>query len=190
MSQVLHACGRVTFVAPTNCARKPGAFDPKPPAAIANRGKPMMIHTDNAAEFTGNPVLIWARRRPIQLQLAIHGNAYVEPFNARLRGKCLNEHRRTTLVVAAPQDLRRILDSLASNALLPDRCGSWPRLMAGMSGSGIVKETAPREPTCTLNQPVVIARGSGCDWRVIQREDLSRSALKLGIPAGKSTVGP
>jgi len=51
-------------------------------------------------------------------------------------------------------------------------------------------EPARADLICTLNQSVAIARGSGGDWRAIQREDPSRSALTIGIPAGKSTVGP
>lgn len=62
----------------------------------ARRGKPAVIRTDNAKEFTGRAVLTWAHRQDIALRLIEPGkpnqNASIESFNGRLRDECLNEH--------------------------------------------------------------------------------------------------
>jgi putative transposase len=62
----------------------------------AQRGKPLVIRTDNGPEFTGKAILTWAHRNGIALRLIEPGkpnqNAYVESFNGRLRDECLNEH--------------------------------------------------------------------------------------------------
>ncbi len=62
----------------------------------AQRGKPVVIRSDNGPEFTGKAMLTWAHRHGIALRLIEPGkpnqNAYVESFNGRLRDECLNEH--------------------------------------------------------------------------------------------------
>jgi putative transposase len=62
----------------------------------SQRGKPLVIRTDNGPEFTGKAMLTWAHRNGIALRLIEPGkpnqNAYVESFNGRLRDECLNEH--------------------------------------------------------------------------------------------------
>jgi putative transposase len=62
----------------------------------SQRGKPIVIRSDNGPEFTGKSMLIWAHRHGIALRLIEPGkpnqNAYVESFNGRLRDECLNEH--------------------------------------------------------------------------------------------------
>ena len=62
----------------------------------SQRGKPIVIRSDNGPEFTGKAMLTWAHRHGITLRLIEPGkpnqNAYVEPFNGRLRDECLNEH--------------------------------------------------------------------------------------------------
>jgi putative transposase len=62
----------------------------------AQRGKPIIIRSDNGPEFTGKAMLTWAHRHGIALRLIEPGkpnqNAYVESFNGRLRDECLNEH--------------------------------------------------------------------------------------------------
>ena len=62
----------------------------------AQRGKPLIIRTDNGKEFTGRAMLTWAHRHGIALRLIEPGkptqNAYIESFNGRLRDECLNEH--------------------------------------------------------------------------------------------------
>ncbi len=67
----------------------------------SQRGKPMIIRSDNGPEFTGKAMLTWAHRNGIALRLIEPGkpnqNAYVESFNGRLRDECLNEHWFTSL---------------------------------------------------------------------------------------------
>jgi len=67
----------------------------------SQRGKPMIIRSDNGPEFTGKAMLTWAHRHGIALRLIEPGkpnqNAYVESFNGRLRDECLNEHWFTSL---------------------------------------------------------------------------------------------
>jgi putative transposase len=62
----------------------------------SQRGKPVVIRSDNGPEFTGKSMLTWAHRNGIALRLIEPGkpnqNAYVESFNGRLRDECLNEH--------------------------------------------------------------------------------------------------
>jgi len=62
----------------------------------SQRGKPVVIRSDNGPEFTGKSMLTWAHRHGIALRLIEPGkpnqNAYVESFNGRLRDECLNEH--------------------------------------------------------------------------------------------------
>ena len=62
----------------------------------SQRGKPVVIRTDNGPEFTGKAMLTLAHRHGIALRLIEPGkpnqNAYVESFNGRLRDECLNEH--------------------------------------------------------------------------------------------------
>jgi putative transposase len=73
-------------------------------AVCSQRGRPMMIRSDNGPEFTGKAMLTWAHRHGITLRLIEPGkpnqNAYVESFNGRLRDECLNEHWFTSLAHA------------------------------------------------------------------------------------------
>ncbi len=70
----------------------------------SQRGKPVVIRSDNGPEFTGKAMLTWAHRHGIALRLIEPGkpnqNAYVESFNGRLRDECLNEHWFTSLAHA------------------------------------------------------------------------------------------
>jgi transposase InsO family protein len=70
----------------------------------SQRGKPVVIRSDNGPEFTGKSMLTWAHRHGIALRLIEPGkpnqNAYVESFNGRLRDECLNEHWFTSLAHA------------------------------------------------------------------------------------------
>ncbi len=65
------------------------------------RGLPKAIRTDNGKEFCGRPMLLWAHLRGVKLFLIEPGkpnqNAYIESFNGRFRGECLNEHWFTSL---------------------------------------------------------------------------------------------
>ncbi len=51
----------------------------------AQRGKPMMIRSDNGKEFTGEAMLNWAHRHGVTLRLIEPGkpnqNGYIESFN-------------------------------------------------------------------------------------------------------------
>ena len=73
-------------------------------SVCSQRGRPMMIRSDNGPEFTGKAMLTWAHRHGIALRLIEPGkpnqNAYVESFNGRLRDECLNEHWFTSLAHA------------------------------------------------------------------------------------------
>lgn len=73
-------------------------------AVCAQRGRPLMIRSDNGPEFTGRAMLTWAHRQGIALKLIEPGkpnqNAYVESFNGRLRDECLNENWFTSLAHA------------------------------------------------------------------------------------------
>lgn len=70
----------------------------------SERGKPVVIRSDNGPEFTGRAMLTWAHRHGIALRLIEPGkpnqNAYVESFNGRFRDECLNEHWFMTLAHA------------------------------------------------------------------------------------------
>ncbi len=63
--------------------------------AIANRGKPLMIVSDNGTEFTGMAILRWSQQTGIEWHYIAPGkpqqNAFVESFNGRLRDELLNE---------------------------------------------------------------------------------------------------
>lgn len=77
----------------------------------AQRGKPLIIRSDNGPEFTGKAMLNWAHRNNIALRLIEPGkpnqNAYVESFNGRLRDECLNEHWFVSLAQAKAEIERR-----------------------------------------------------------------------------------
>lgn len=64
-------------------------------AIIAARGRPLTMVSDNGAELTSTAVLRWCQRRGVERHHVAPGkptrNAFIEPFNARLRGECLNE---------------------------------------------------------------------------------------------------
>jgi putative transposase len=64
-------------------------------AIIARRGKPMTIVSDNGTEMTSHAIFAWAGENKIEWHYIAPGkptqNAFVESFNGRLRGECLNE---------------------------------------------------------------------------------------------------
>ena len=64
-------------------------------AAIAGRGRPNMIVSDNGPEFTSMAMLKWSRERRLDWHYIAPGkptqNAFVESFNGRLRDELLNE---------------------------------------------------------------------------------------------------
>ena len=62
----------------------------------SRRGRPVIIRSDNGAEFTGRAMLTWVHRNGVTLRLIEPGkpnqNAYIESFNGRFRDECLNEN--------------------------------------------------------------------------------------------------
>jgi putative transposase len=70
-------------------------------AAIANRGRPLMIVSDNGTEFTSTAILRWSQQTGIEWHYIAPGkpqqNAFIESFNGRLRDELLNETLFTTL---------------------------------------------------------------------------------------------
>lgn len=64
-------------------------------AIIAERGRPLMIVSDNGTELTSLAILKWTQDRQIEWHYIAPGkpqqNGYVESFNGRLRDECLNE---------------------------------------------------------------------------------------------------
>jgi putative transposase len=64
-------------------------------AAIARRGRPMMIVSDNGTELTSMAILRWSQLTRIEWHYIAPGkpqqNAFVESFNGRLRDELLNE---------------------------------------------------------------------------------------------------
>ncbi|MDQ1093573.1 transposase InsO family protein [Xanthomonas sacchari] len=69
-----------------------------------SRSLPQVIRTDNDKEFCGKVVVASVHERAVQLRLIQPGkpnqNAYIESFNGRFRGECLNEHWFPTLLHA------------------------------------------------------------------------------------------
>jgi transposase InsO family protein len=78
-------------------------------AAIARRGSPAMIVSDNGTELTSMALLRWSQLTRIQWHYIAPGkpqqNAIVESFNGRLRDELLNEtcsHRSIMLESCLP----------------------------------------------------------------------------------------
>jgi putative transposase len=65
------------------------------------RGYPQAIRTDQGPEFTGKALDQWAQANGVRMMLIQPGkptqNAYVESFNGKFRGECLNENGFLTL---------------------------------------------------------------------------------------------
>jgi putative transposase len=72
--------------------------------AIAFRGCPRTIRTDQGPEFTGRALDQWAYRHGVELTLIAPGkptqNAFIASFNGRFRDECLNDHWFENLTVA------------------------------------------------------------------------------------------
>jgi putative transposase len=76
---------------------------------IAERGRRESIRADNRPEFTSRRFVAWAEQRGITLTHIQPGkpvqNSFIESFNGRLRGECLNANGFTSMA-DAPQDRR------------------------------------------------------------------------------------
>ena len=63
--------------------------------AIAERGQPKTIVSDNGTEFTSMPILKWMQDNGIVWHYIQPGNptqnAFIESFNGRIRDECQNE---------------------------------------------------------------------------------------------------
>jgi len=70
-------------------------------AAIAHRGRPRTIVSDNGTEFTSMAILRWSQETQIEWHYIAPGkptqNAFIESFNGRLRDELLNETLFTSL---------------------------------------------------------------------------------------------
>lgn len=73
-------------------------------AAIARRGKPRTIVSDNGTEFTSMAILKWSQEQHVNWHYIAPGkptqNAFIESFNGRLRDELLNETLFTSLAHA------------------------------------------------------------------------------------------
>ncbi|SEH66415.1 Transposase InsO and inactivated derivatives [Magnetospirillum fulvum] len=62
---------------------------------VAQRGKPLMIVSDNGTEFTSMAMLRWSQDHRVEWHYIAPGkpmqNGFVESFNGKLRDECLNE---------------------------------------------------------------------------------------------------
>ncbi len=60
------------------------------------RSKPHRIQVDNGTEFTSKAMDLWAHLKGVKLDFSRPrkptDNAFIEPFNGRLRAECLNEN--------------------------------------------------------------------------------------------------
>ena len=72
--------------------------------AIAERGMPKTIVSDNGTEFTSMAILEWVQNNGIDWHYIQPGkptqNAFIESFNGKLRDECLNETLFTSLAEA------------------------------------------------------------------------------------------
>ena len=72
--------------------------------AIAERGVPKTIVSDNGTEFTSMVILKWVQDNDIDWHYIAPGkptqNAFIESFNGKLRDECLNETLFTSLAQA------------------------------------------------------------------------------------------
>lgn len=76
---------------------------------VAQRGKPVVIVSDNGTEFTSNAILQWQEKQSVSWHYIAPGkpqqNGFIESFNGRFRDECLNEHLFSNMAAA-----RRIIE--------------------------------------------------------------------------------
>ena len=77
---------------------------------VNSRGRPESIRVDNGPEFISKSLDLWAYWNKVELDFSRPGkptdNAYIESFNGKLRGECLNQHWFLSL-----EDAQEKLDS-------------------------------------------------------------------------------
>jgi putative transposase len=63
---------------------------------ISHRGKPARIQVDNGSVFTSRSMDLWAYLNKVKLDFSRPGkptdNPFIESFNGKFRGECLNEN--------------------------------------------------------------------------------------------------
>lgn len=73
-------------------------------ALVKQRGKPLMIVSDNGTELTSHAILRWQEDNGVEWHYIAPGkptqNAFVESLNGRFRDECLNEHMFRNLSAA------------------------------------------------------------------------------------------
>jgi len=73
-------------------------------ALVAERGRPLMIVSDNGTELTSRAILKWQETRAVGWHYIAPGkpmqNGFVESLNGRFRDECLNEHLFRSLPAA------------------------------------------------------------------------------------------
>jgi putative transposase len=78
--------------------------------AIAKRGKPRSIRSDNGPEFAGRVMQAWAAEHAIEHRFIQPGkptqNAHIESFNSPLRDECLSQHWLASL-----SHMRSVIDN-------------------------------------------------------------------------------
>jgi len=71
---------------------------------VGQRGKPLMVVSDNGTELTSSAILRWSQEHRIGWHYIAPGkptqNAFAESFNGRLRDECLNETLFTSMAHA------------------------------------------------------------------------------------------
>lgn len=71
---------------------------------IGQRGKPLMVVSDNGTELTSSAILRWSQEHRVGWHYIAPGkptqNAFIESFNSKLRDECLNENLFGSLVDA------------------------------------------------------------------------------------------
>lgn len=72
--------------------------------AACFRDYPRAVRTNNGPEFTSRAFIAWTQQHGIEHLLIEPGrpmqNGYIESFNGKFRGECLNEHWFTSLAQA------------------------------------------------------------------------------------------
>ncbi len=130
-----------------------------PGEAIANRGKPRSIRSDNGHEFSGRVLQAWAAERTIEHRFVLPGkptqNPYIESFNSRFRDEC-----RSQQWLAGLSKRRSVIDNLREdyNHRWPrSSCGYVPRVKFAAHCRGYALGSADpinRQPSSDTIQPL------------------------------------
>ena len=79
------------------------------------RGYPGMVVSDKGTELTSNAILKWQHDRRVGWNYIAAGkptqNRFVESFNGRLRGECLNEHLFSKHLFLSCAQARHIIET-------------------------------------------------------------------------------